>query len=177
MDKKKKKIIISVSVIAVIVALVIAAASIIKANQNELGSGFVYSLMPNSVEHSVGDNKSITVYKRKNKDYDVKTQSTTPMDAVEFYYYDDDGKEVVIDGQGILEYNGKNCGTPYFTFLEKALEKFSVMRKAFRIITPIIIVAAVSGAIVLWFFKWSKKQDLEKEKKYGDKKKHKRTKK
>lgn len=175
MDKIKKKKIIKIIVAVVIFAVIISGIFIINANQIAIKYRILYAAMPDSIDTTVNDDVPLTLYKRLNADYDSKKDDD--MNFMEFYYYDENGEEVVIPASGKLVYDEVDNGIPFVGFSYVASEKIDEIISAATPIAVIVALLIFAGLIVLWFFRWSKKQDAEKEKKYGNNKPHKNKKK
>lgn len=175
--EKNKKIKIA-SIAAAVVAVIVAAVAVISSFNLEIQYSILYSMMPDYVERTVNDDIPIKIYKRKNPDYEYskETFEENPMNKYEFYYYDDGGNEVVINGGDKLIYEGKDNGAVFVSFIPGAMEKLAGVKKAVQIVSAIIITALIVGLIVLWFFRWSKKQDKEKQDKFKAKNNAKRSK-
>lgn len=170
MKKIKKIAIAAVSVIAVILVAVLViinvAVSSFKTATPEEQMNLMLRVMPKSVVQTVGD-EEIKIYRRENPDYNKDTDELA--NRLQFYFTDKDGKEVVVNGDALYEYNGEQQFSPSGTFMMKTIEKIGTISKTVTTLIIVIAVLAVIGLIVLWFFKWSKAQDLEKEKKYAHK--------
>lgn len=169
--KKIKKIIVAVVIIAVILGGVFAVSS----HKIEIMYRIVYSIIPDHIDATINDEIPLTVYKRLNPDYDP--QKDDEINFMEFYYYDVNGKEVVIAANDSFIYDGVNNGSPFAAFLFEAKDTIAKIRTIAVSVGVVIAIAVIVALIIFWFFKWSKKQDDEKEKKYGNNQKHKSKKK
>lgn len=170
MNKNKKIAIAAVSVIAVILVAVLViinvAVSSFKTATPEKQMNLMLHVMPKSVTETVGD-EEVKIYRRENPDYNKDTDELA--NRLQFYFTDKDGKEVTVNGDSLFEYNGEQQFSPFSTFTMKTIEKIAAINKTVTAVLIVIVVLAVIGFIVLWFFKWSKAQDMEKEKKYAHK--------
>lgn len=170
MKKSKKIIIATVSVIAVIFVAALVAVNVISNSfingSDETKLEIMLRIMPKSVTETVG-NEEVEIYRRENPNYNKDTDELA--NRLQFYFTDKDGKEVTVNGDSLFEYNGEQQFSPFSTFTMKAIEKIASIKKTVTAVLMVIVVLAVLGLIVLWFFKWSKAQDMEKEKKYAHK--------
>jgi hypothetical protein len=162
-NNKSKKVKIVVAVVAVVVAIIVAIA----VNWTTIRMQLIYNLIPDSIEATLGD-EAVTIYKRKNSDYSRKNDG---WNYVQFYFNDADGSEVSVNGDEELVYNGENYGVLYGDFLLPVLTNITHYVNIVKAIIAVVVILIVVGLIFLWFVLWSKKQDAEKEKKYGNKKK------
>lgn len=170
---KLKKILIP---IAVILVLLLGLFLIIRANGTAIITKLVYSAMPESyvVETQDGTYEYFVEY---NDEFDPKADIENPLKAYAYYYYDENGERVDMGPDAVyIDPNGKenSLDTAFVLGIAETLEKIN---KVFPKIITVIVIVAIVGLIVLWFFKWSKKQDMEKEKKYGNNKQNKSKKK
>ena len=163
MNNKKIKIF---SAIGVLIVAIVVAIIAISSNSERIQSRFMYSLMPDSVSGTLGDDE-VTFYKRKNKDYNPKTDK--PAYEFQFYFTDENGNEVVVNGDDSFEYKGEEHETPFGEFMLQSLSKISSIKTCFNIVVTIFVILVIIAVIVIWFFSWSKRQDQEKEKKYHNK--------
>ena len=159
-DFKDKKTVKKMIVIAVLIVAV----------KNQIQADLVYSIMPDSVDLRENNGFPYILYKQQNEGFDFKEDIEEPMNAVQFYYYDDNDEKIVIDGADTIEYNGEDYGSPYVAFMLNSVDTINQIRKALTVVAVIIIILLIVGLIFLWYKRWSKKQDMEKEKKYGPKK-------
>lgn len=166
MNKKKIKII---SIISAVVAVIIAASALISANYTRIHIDVMYSLMPDYIDGSFDDVNPVRIYKRKNPNFDYKTQKDNPLQAYEFYFYDDEGNEISTTGDEELVLDGEEIGMMYGDFLPQMLENWESLKTKLIVCAVIASLLIISGLIVLWFIVWSKKQDEEKAKKYSNK--------
>ena len=164
MKKKLKKIIVAV----VIIAVVLTGIFVIKAHKIEITYRLLYQMMPDQYEATLSDETKFPVYKRINDDYDSKKDKE--IDFMEFYYYDENGNEVVVGAADELIRNDENLGSPYFAFMLGSTDKIEKVKTTVTIIGVVIGIVIIAALIVFWFFRWSKKQDKEKEEKYGNNK-------
>lgn len=162
---KKGKILISVAV--ALIAVVIAGTVIFLTNQTYFSTRITYALMPKSLvaETKAGD---VEFFVRLNDEYDDKEQSSTPLQAFEYYYYDKDGKEIDLGPDGYYDDDGEQLSMSLI-FSYKAGEKLAAVKSVLKTIGWVLAAVVFVGLIVIWFFVWSKKQDMEKEQKYGNK--------
>lgn len=169
--KKSKKIAIAVVsaaaviLVAVIVAVSVLSSSFMKGSDEEKLAAML-RVMPTSVTLTI-DDEELKVCRRANPDYNEATDELA--NKIQFYFTDKDGNEVVINGDDTFEYHGYEQPSPLGTFGLKTFEKLASVKAAVVKIVIAVAVLAVLGLIVLWFFKWSKAQDIEKEKKYAHK--------
>lgn len=175
MDEITKKRIKKIIVAVVVIAVVISGIFVFKAYKTKINYRFLYSVMPDSIQVDVDEDTRITVYKRLNADYDSRKDDD--MNFMEFYYNDENGEEVVIEGSGQIVYNGENQGLAFIGFSFAATDNIEKAKSIATTVGVIVGLLVTAGLIVLWFFIWSKKQDEEKEKKYGYKKEQKKKKK
>lgn len=170
MKKSKKAAIVAVSVAAIVLVAIIVAVSVLassfKSGTPEDQMKLMLRIMPNSVTSTIGEDE-IKIYRRENPDYNKDTDELA--NRIQFYFTDKDGKEVIINGDETFEYNGEEQASPLGTFGIKAIEKIASIKSTVTKVLIVFIVLALAGLIVLWFFKWSKAQDAEKEKKYAHK--------
>lgn len=173
-NNKKKKIRIAV-IIAAVAAVIAAVIIAVSANMNYIQNSILYSVMPDSVEYEVtdsnNDSHTITVYKRKNTDFSSKDAKHNALAYYEFYYYDNDGNEVSTTGDKNITYDGVSNGMPYLMFMFQSLEKVNQIKNIAKIVAAVVVIAIIIAVLVLSFFLWSKKQDREKEEKFGHKNK------
>lgn len=162
--KRTKKITVAVLVIVVVIGGIIAVAL----NRDLIESRLLYMVMPDHIDATVNEDIPLTLYKRLNTDFDPKEDEAIYF--MEFYYYDKDGNEVSIPGNGKLIYEGVDNGSPYAYFFIKSIDNINHIKSIAKIVGAVIAVLLAVGLILLWFFLWSKRQDAEKEKKYGGKK-------
>lgn len=169
-DFQDKKTVKKMIVIAVLIIAVLAGIIAINVNKNQIQADLIYAIMPDSVDLKENNGFPYILYKQENKDFDFKEDIDEPMNAIQFYYYDDDGEKVVVNGADMIEYNGEDYGSPYVAFMLNSVDNINGIKKAVTIVAVIIIILFIVGLIFLWYKIWSKKQDMEKEKKYGPKK-------
>lgn len=163
LTKKAKAIIALLVALAVIVTGII----VVKVNDEAIYNELVYIVMPKTIRaEEMQDDPDFhidfDIHVRKNKDYDIKTQSQQPLEAYEYYYIDPEtNEEVVVKGTEEIEVDGNKIG-PYLLFLIKAKENEdkikSVATKSAWVLGPIAGVAL----IIVWFLIWSKKEDEQK---------------
>lgn len=166
---KLKKILIP---IAAIILVLFSAILIIKANDVAIVTKAMYSLMPESYIAETQDG-NVEYFVEYNKDFNPKTDRDNALKAFEYYYYDEDGNKVELGPDGTyLSTTGEEVSLD-MVFAVNIGEKFSKIQKVISVIVKVFFVVLFIGLIVLWFFKWSKKQDMEKEKKYGNNKQNK----
>lgn len=179
MEKDKKKKIKVISILAAVLVVIIVLSSIIAANQFRIKSELLYYIMPDSIEMELNNNSVIELYKRKNENYDYKTQKDSPLAAYEFYYYDENGNEIVIEADSPLVIDDENQGAPSIAFLINSADNLKQIKKVASIVFWIVFLIIIVVLILVWYRAWSKKQDEEKERKYGNKNetKHKKKKK
>lgn len=168
METNKKKRIIIISVISAVIVVIVAAFIAISVNKEAIQYNLIYNVLPDSVEGTVEEDTAITIYKRKNPDFNFKTDDN-PYNLLQFYYYDENGEEVVVNGADKLVYNGEEYGAPIGDFVLQASEEIAKINRIINAVIALIVVLIVVGLIALWFIIWSKKQDEEKEKKFGKK--------
>lgn len=166
MDKKKIKLI---SIAAAVAAVIIAGIIALSVNYTRIQIDVMYKLMPDYIDGSFDDVNPVRVYKRRNPDFDYKTQKDDPLAAYEFYFYDEDGEEVSVVGGEVLEIDGEEIGMLYGDFLPQLLENWGKLQNKLIITGVIAAIVIITGLIILWFVLWSKKQDAQKAKKYGNK--------
>lgn len=162
---KKGKILIAVAVL--LLAVVITSVVVISTNQTYFSTRITYALMPKSLvaETKAGD---VEFFVRLNDDYDANAQSSTPLQAFEYYYYDKDGKEIDLGPDGYYDDEGEQLSMSLI-FSYKAGEKLATLKSVLSKVGWVLATVVFVGLIVIWFFVWSKKQDMEKEQKYGNK--------
>ncbi len=166
MDKKKRNIIIAVT--AAVIVLV-AAVTAIALNMTSIKINLTYAMMPESITQEC-NGKNVTFYVRKNKDYQVKTQEEVPLEAFEFYYYDDDGKEVNLGSDGVY-IDGDSKTMPSLLFMIRAMQKYNGFKtKYLPIITVAVVVITVAVIIGVWYKLWSAREEKEKQLKYKNNK-------
>lgn len=175
MDAIKKKKIKKIIIAVVIIAVTLGGIFAVSAHRIEIMYRIVYSIIPDHLDATINDEIPLTVHKRLNPDYDPKKDAE--INFMEFYYYDENGKEVVVAANDSLIYDGVNNGAPFAAFLFESKDTIAKIRTVAIVVGVIIAIAVITALIIFWFFRWSKKQDDEKEKKYGNKKKHKNKKK
>lgn len=169
-DFKDKKTVKKMIVMAVLVMAVLAGIIAVSVNKMQIQSDLIYWIMPDSITPDESSDFPFTIYKQKNDNYDADQNPSEPLDALKFYYYNEKGEKIVIDGSDTIEYNGEDYGSPYVAFMLNSVDNINGIRKAVTIVAVIIIILLIVGLIFLWYKRWSKKQDMEKEKKYGPKK-------
>lgn len=164
--KKLKKILIPIGIILVVF---LSMFLIIRANSNAILTRLVYSAMPEShvVETQDGTFEYFVEY---NEDFDPKEDSENPLQAYTYYYYDDNGQKVDMGPDAVYYDADGNENSLDMVFVLRIMEKLEKIEKVLPKVMWTLIVVAIVGLLVLWFFRWSKKQDLEKEMKYGNKK-------
>ena len=161
MQGKKKKRIIIISIIAVLIAAIIGGSVAISANSAKIQFYILYHMMPDSIE-DLDPNFPYEIYKRQNEDFDIEANIDNPVNAIDFYYYDEEGNEVSIHGDEKFNYNGKEIISPYVGFMLKAYANYNHLKSVIRTVVAVVVILVVIVLIVLWFFLWSKKQDKEK---------------
>lgn len=169
-DFKDKKTVKKMIVIAVLIIAVLAGIIAISVNKMQIQSDLIYLVMPDSITPEESSDFPYTIYKQKNDNYDADQNPNEPLDALKFYYYNEKGEKIVIDGEDTIEYNGEDYGSPYIAFILNSVDTINNIKKAVSVVLVIIVILIIVGLIFLWYKRWSKKQDMEKEKKYGPKK-------
>ncbi|MDE6470070.1 MAG: hypothetical protein K2L19_03500 [Eubacterium sp.] len=177
MEKNKKKKIKIISILAAILVVIIALNAIISANQFRIKSEALYYIMPDSIEMELNNHSVIELFKRKNENYDYKTQKDNPLAAYEFYYYDENGNEVVVAADSPLVMDDENQGAPGIMFMINSADNLKHIKKVITIVSCVVILVIIVALILIWYRVWSKKQDEEKERKYGKKNENKHKKK
>lgn len=162
--KNKKKLIAGI-VVGVFAVLMIATALIIKFNQTAVYTQVLYTFMNKSETVVINEEKNteLTLYIRKNPNYDAKTNEKMPLEAFDVYYYDKDGKEVDV-GTGSFVYDGEECAMPCLGFLIKAVQNLNTAKEILKKVLIVLAVIAVVALIVVWYKVWSKHEDEEKAK-------------
>ncbi|MCM1285239.1 MAG: hypothetical protein NC213_06825 [Acetobacter sp.] len=165
LSPKNKKKLIACIVVSVFVVLIIAMALFVKFNQTAVYNQVLYTFMTKSETVVINEEKNteLTLYIRKNPDYDVKKNEKMPLEAFDVYYFDKDGKEVDI-GTGSLIYEGEDCGIPCLGFLLKAVQKLNTVKNVLVKVLIAFAVVAVIALIFIWYIIWSKHEDEEKAK-------------
>ncbi|MDE5984899.1 MAG: hypothetical protein K2H13_06580 [Eubacterium sp.] len=169
MEKNKKKKIKIISILAAILVVIIVLSSVIAANQFRIKSELLYYVMPDSIEMELNNDSMLELYKRKNENYDYKTQKDNPLAAFEFYYYDENGDEVVVNGDNPIMIDGEVQGAPTMAFILSSSDKLNHIKKVATIVSCLVILIITVALIFIWYRVWCKKQDEEKERKYGRK--------
>lgn len=169
MEKNKKKKIKIISIAAAVLAVIILLNSLIAVNLFRIESELLYYVMPDSIEMDLSDGSTIEVFKRKNKNYDYKTQKDSPLAAYQFYCYDENGNELSVDGDKPLVINEETQAAPGIMFIVNSADKVNQVKKVATIVILLVTAVVIIGLIILWYKIWSKKQDEEKERKYGNK--------
>lgn len=170
---KLKKILIP---IAVILVLLLSLVLIIKTNGITILMKVAYSAMPESYVAETQDG-TIEYFIEYNKEFKPDDELNNLQDAYNFYYYDENGSRVDVEGNDTFTDNNGTAVPIIACFSQDLFSELENARKVFSVVIKVVIVVLIIGLIVLWFFKWSKKQDMEKEKKYGNNKQNKSKKK
>ena len=164
--KKLKKILIP---IAVIILVLFSALMIIRANSTAIVTKAMYSLMPESYVAETQDGE-VEYFVEYSKTFNPKTDGENALNAFEYYCYDENGNKVELGPDATFINDSGNEISLDMMFSSSMGEKISKIQKVFSVVVKVFFVVLFVGLIVLWFFKWSKKQDLEKEMKYGSNK-------
>lgn len=168
-DFKDKKTVKKLIALIVVLVVVITGIITINVNKSHIQADLLYAIMPDTVDLTENNGFPFLLYKQKNEDFDFKEDIDEPMNAVQFYYYDENDEKVIVNGADTIKYNGEDYGSPYIAFMINSVDTFNQIKKVISVIFVIICVLIVIGIIFLWFKSWSKRQDKEKEKKYANK--------
>ncbi len=160
-NKKSKKGIIIAAAVAVILIIAATAAAV---NYESIAVKVTYALMPSSLETEVND-KTITFYKEFNKDYDFDKNSDQPLTAFNFYYYDENGEKVTLDGMDNYV-DGDETVMPSLGFILKAKENSNIIKNVISKIMIVAVIVIIVLLIYLWYRSWSKREDAKKAKYY-----------
>lgn len=160
LNKKSRAAIISVSVI-VVIGIIIAVCV---ANKTAVISNVTYLVMPKTIDTSEYDSSlDLVLYAEKNDEFDAKKDEAEPLKAFKYYYYDESGKKVSLQyDDSVLEGTDNEMMACSMFYYEVALRMQNLV-KVLKIAAVILAVAIVIGAILIWFFSWSKRYDREKE--------------
>ncbi|MDE6767659.1 MAG: hypothetical protein K2J35_05650, partial [Eubacterium sp.] len=139
MEKNKKKKIKIISILAAILVVIIVLSSVIAANQFRIKSELLYYVMPDSIEMELNNDSMLELCKRKNENYDYKTQKDNPLAAFEFYYYDENGDEVVVNGDNPIMIDGEVQGAPTMAFILSSSDKLNHIKKVATIVSCLVI--------------------------------------
>lgn len=167
-NKKRIKIISAITAVVLVIAITAVTIATNKTAETAFNTKMTLLLMPDSLSTAF-DGKDVTFYVRENKKFDSKKESSQPLNAFEFYYYDDDGNEVNLGSDGT--YKTKSIDImPSVLFLMKTNENLAKVKSIGAKVGVVLVVLVFALVIVLWYKSWSKRQDKEKEKKYKNKK-------
>lgn len=169
MEKSNNKKIKIMLILAAVLAVIIAASVVISIHSEQIKCEAMYHMMPDSVEGNFDDGTPVKVFKGKNDSYSYKEDKGNPLAYYEFTVVDDKGNEYIVKGDASLVVDGEEIGNVYPEFLPKTMETWSKVQSKIAIAAVIAAMIIIIGLIVLWFKIWSKKQDEEKERKYGNK--------
>ncbi len=164
-QKSRKNKIKIISIITAVVLLIAISVTFVCLNLTLVETKVTMLLMPNSLTTAF-DGKEVTFYARENKNFNPKTDASQPLSAFEFYYYDDNGKEVNLGYDGLYKTKTQDI-MPSFLFLIKTNERVNNIKNALPKIVVVLIFIFIIVLIVLWYKSWVKRQDMEKKKKYN----------
>ena len=171
--KKLKKILIP---IAVILVLLLSLVVIIKTSGITILMKVAYSAMPESYVAETQDG-TIEYFIEYNKGFKPDDEFNNLQEAYNFYYYDENSNRVDVEANDTFTDSDGNAVPIIACFSQDMFSGLENAKKVFSVVAKVLIAVLIIGLIVLWFFKWSKKQDLEKEMKYGNNKHNKNKKK
>lgn len=173
--KKIDKRTIKISVLIAAAVLLVAGIIAISLNKTAINTNITYALMPKSISDNIEGNE-VTFYVRKNKNYDPKKNAKQPLEAFEFYYYDEDGKEVNLGSNKAYKINGKSV-LPSILFMIKVQQNIKNFKNIlFSIVIPVISVIVIGAAVFFWYKAWCRQQEKEKAEKFKNANKNKKKK-
>lgn len=154
-------------ILAIVIAVVAALTALILINKTALYADLTYYFMPKELVAEVDDQK-VTFYVYRNKDFNqFKDKDVTK--AFGFYYYNSKNEKVDLSYNKSYEELDGTKFTPIVWFSLKANENLNNLKDKISKAVPFAVIAAVILLIVLWFFNWSKREDMKKAELYGEK--------
>lgn len=158
----------------VIAALLLALLGVLRSDS--MTSKLVYSFIPEEVYI---EELNQTFYSELNEDYNSSQTDGDYLDMFKTYsVYTDPatGEETknYIDKTEVLYFgeDGNGQVDVNLVFLAKGAEKLGVIIKVIKYIVAVLIVGVIVLAIYLWYRSYTKREQLEREKRYKNKNKH-----
>ncbi|MBQ9530952.1 MAG: hypothetical protein IJR70_02655 [Eubacterium sp.] len=126
-------------------------------------NNYVLMLMPKSID-TVFDDKDLTLYVEKNKDFD-KTKNE-PLEAYKVYYYKDNDtstKKIYLKNGKTLKGEKEESNMMVLQFLGNATITDSIIRNILNKALIILFVLLACYLIYIWYLDWCRRQDKKKE--------------
>ena len=148
--------------LAALFVITIGARLAISSN-SPIYNDYLIAIMPESVD-TVFDEKDMTLYIEKNKDFDK--EKNPPLDAFKVYYYENNDKstkKIYIENGEKFEGENESATMMTLQFLGNATITDGIIRKILK--NTLIVLCILLGCylIFIWYIIWSIRYDKKKE--------------
>ena len=160
---KQQKTAIGLGIAFLVLFIITIGFRIAITPNSPLYTGYVYMIMPKSIETTFED-KKLTLYVEKNKDFNKKENQ--PLEAWRIYYYEDNDtsrEKTYLKNGSTLEGEKEQSNLMVLQFIGNATITDGIVRKITKNAIIILCVLFAAYLIYIWYLSWSRRYDKKKE--------------
>ena len=160
---KQQKIALVLGIIWLVLFAVTICAKFAITPNSPFYTSYAYAIMPKSVETTF-DEKKITLYVEKNKDYNKKENQ--PLEAWKVYYYengDTSGKKIYLENGSTMKGEKEESNLMVLQFIGNASITDGIIRNIINKILIVLCILLIPYLIFIWYMSWSRRYDKKKE--------------
>ena len=160
---KKEKIVTAIGIVLCFLLVLTIGTKLAINPKMPTYDNYAFMLMPKSID-TVFEEKDLTLYIEKNKDFD-KTKNQ-PLEAFKVYYYEDNDtskKKVYLKNGSTLKGEKESSNLMVLQFLGNATITDSIIRNILNKALTVLCILFACYLIYVWYLLWCRKEDRKKE--------------